>query len=154
MSKTFRVVGVARPARRQRFQAGRRREGVGGAADRASQGTRTALQMGDDGGMLTAWWVAIVGATGYLAVTVYLLFGLGMLCPANAVTTGSFHNLAIILGYATVFAGIWFAAPANPLLKILYEVAALFLFMLEMGVVVVFGALVHLLDGSARAFGC
>jgi hypothetical protein len=99
-------------------------------------------------------WASLIGGTGYLSLTLYLVFGLKMLCPTNVVATNSPQNLGILLGYATVFAGIWFSAPQNPFVKIAFEVGAVFMFLFLMAIVVVFSALLKLSDGTLRPFGC
>ena len=104
--------------------------------------------------MLNAWFASLVGGTGYLGLTLYVLFGLGMLCADSAVSTGSLLNLAIIVGYVGVFAVVWFVAPPNPLVKALYELGAVALFLLEMLIVTAFGALVYLFDGRVAPLGC
>jgi hypothetical protein len=77
-----------------------------------------------------------------------------MLCPGSAVATNSMQNLGIILGYASVFTGVWFWAPKNPLIKIFSEVGAVFMFLLLITIVVIITAIVTLLDGTLRPFGC
>ncbi len=104
--------------------------------------------------MISLLWVSLIGGAGYLFLTLYLVFGLKMLCPGSTVETGSVQNLGIILGYVGVFAGIWFLARGNPLRKLISEVGAIFIFLLFMTVAVVITALVTLFDGTLRPFGC
>ena len=99
-------------------------------------------------------WISLMGGTGYLSLTLYLVFGLKMLCPGSAVATNSMQNLGIILGYESVFRGVWFWAPKNPLMKIFSEVGAVFMFLLLITIVVIITAIVTLLDGTLRPFGC
>ena len=100
------------------------------------------------------WFASLLGGTGYLALTLYLLFGLGMLCTDSTVSTGSLQNLAIVVGYVGVFAATWFLAPQNPLVKVVAEVGAVALFLLQMLIVFGFGSLVYLFDGRSASFGC
>lgn len=102
----------------------------------------------------SVWYVALAGSAGYLALTLYLLLGLGQLCPERLVTTNSLQNLGLLLGFGAVFGFVWFASPANPLLKLLGELLAVALFLLEMLLVVSFGAGVYLFDGRTAPLGC
>lgn len=102
----------------------------------------------------SVWYVALAGSVGYLALVLFLLFGLGQLCADRLVSTTSLQNLGLLLGFGAVFGFVWFATPPNPLWKILAELLAVMLFLVEMLMVVAFGAGVYLFDGRAAPLGC